>query len=119
MATVATFGNFQGGPHNRWSPCGGEVSVLEIFGAQKEATEAERLEGESKLTSIVTHLYHHLCWVDSLKGRGNNPVKDLTLSYVTKHMDKVCLDINSVAPCQLGSFRLGIFTTVLIGCGEL
>jgi hypothetical protein len=118
-ATVASFGNFQGGPHNRWSPCGGEVSMLQIFGAQKEATADERLEGESKLTSIVTHLYHHLCWVDSLEGKGDDPMKDLTLSYITKHMDNVCLDINLVAPCQMGSFRLGIFTTVLIGCGEL
>jgi hypothetical protein len=119
QSTVATFGNYQGGPYSRWSPCGGELSVLEIFGAQKEATANQRLEGELKLTSIVTHLYHHLCWVDSLDGKGDNPMKDLTLSSVTKHMDNVCLDINSVAPCQLGIFRLGIFTTILIGCGDL
>jgi hypothetical protein len=117
--TVATFGNYQGGPHSRWSPCGGEETVLEIFGAQTAATATQRLDGESKLSSIVNYLYHHLCWVDSLEGRGDDPMKDLTLSYVTKHMDNVCLDINSVAPCQLGNFRLGIFTTVLIGCGDL
>jgi hypothetical protein len=119
MATVFTFGNFQGGPHKRWSPCGGEVSVLEIFGAQEQATEAQRLVGESKLSSIVNHLYHHLCWVDSLLGMGEDPMKNLSMSFVSKQVDKVCLDINSVAPCQLGSFRLGIFTTILIGCGEL
>jgi hypothetical protein len=118
-STVATFGNYQGGQHSRWSPCGGEVSVLEIFGAHNKATAIERLEGEEKLSSIVAKLYHHLCWVDSLVGRGDDPIRDLTLSYVTKHIDNVCLDINLVAPCQLGSFRLGIFTTVLIGCGDL
>jgi hypothetical protein len=118
-ATVATFGNFQGGPNNRWSPCGGQFSLLKIFGAQKIATKAERLEGESKLTSIVTHLYHHLCWVDSLEGMGEDPLKDLILSSVIKQMDNVCKKINLVASCQFGSFRLGIFTTVLIGCGDL
>jgi hypothetical protein len=118
-ATLDTFGNFQGGRHKRWSPCGGQLSLLQIFGAQKEATESERLEGESKLTSIVHHLYHHLCWIDSLQGKVNDPLKDLTMGYVNKQTDKVCLDINLVAPCQLGSFRLGIFTTVIIGCGDL
>ena len=118
-ATVATFDNFQGGPHNRWSPCGGELSLLHIFGAQEKATEAEQLEGESKLTSIVNQLYHHLCWIDSMNGCGNDPLKDLTMGYVRDHMEKVCFDINLVATCQLSSFRLGIFTTVLIGCGDL
>jgi hypothetical protein len=117
--TVATFGNFQGGPNNRWSPCGGQQSFLEIFGAGKESTEVQRHQGESKLISIVTHLYHHLCWIDSLEGRGDNPMEDMTLKFVSSHMNKVCLEINSVAPCQLGSFRLGIFTTLLIGSGDL
>jgi hypothetical protein len=118
-STVATFGNYQGGQHARWSPCGGEVSVLEIFGAQTAATATQRLVGQSKLTSIVISLYHHLSWVDSLVGRGENPLKDLPLRFVKQHMDNVCLEINNVAACQFGSFRLGIFTTILIGCGEL
>jgi hypothetical protein len=118
-STVETFGNYQGGPNARWSPCGGEVTVLETFGAQTEATATQRLLGESKLTSIVSYLYHHLSWVDSLVGMGENPLNDLPLSFVKQHMDNVCLEINNVAPCQFGSFRLGIFTTVLIGCGEL
>jgi hypothetical protein len=119
MTTVATFGNYQGGPYSRWSPCGGEVSVLETFGAHAGATETQRLEGESKLSLIVGHLYHHLCWVNSLQGRGDDPIRDLQLSFVKRHMDNVCLDINSVASCQLGSFRLCMFTSVLIGCGDL
>jgi hypothetical protein len=51
--TVATFGNYQGGPHSRWSPCGGDVTVLEIFGAQTAATATQRLDGESKLYILI------------------------------------------------------------------
>jgi hypothetical protein len=39
-------------------PCGGHSSFLQMFGSQKNATKDKPLEGESELTSIVTHLNH-------------------------------------------------------------
>ena len=48
--TVEIFGTWQGGPHNRWSPCGGsKETVLETFGAHVNATSRERKYGEKKL----------------------------------------------------------------------
>jgi hypothetical protein len=119
LLTMDTFGSWQGGIHNRWSPCGGEIDMLKTFGAQSDASTEERLAGESKLTNIVELLYRHLCWVDSLEGRGDNPVDDLPLDLITKQLDFVCSQVNDVASCQLGAFRLSMFTTVHTGCGDL
>jgi hypothetical protein len=118
-ATLDTFGSWQGGIHNRWSPCGGEIDMLKIFGAQPDASTGERMAGESKLTVIVELLYRHLCWVDSLQGRGDNPIVDLPLDSITRQLHSVCRKVNEVASCQLGAFRLSMFTTVHTGCGDL
>lgn len=118
-ASLATFGSWQGGIHNRWSPCGGQIDMLKIFGAQPDASTDDRMVGESKLTEIVHLLYRHLCWVDSLHGRGDNPTVDLPLDSITEHLRSVCLQVNDVASCQLGAFRLSMFTTVHTGCGDM
>ena len=57
--------------------------------------------------------------MDSLQGRGNNPTDDLPLDFITKQLDSVCSQENDVASCQLGAFRLSMFTTVIAGCGVL
>jgi hypothetical protein len=116
---LETFGSWQGGIHNRWSPCGGQVDMLKTFGAQLDASPAERIAGESKLTDIVDLLHQHLCWVDSLEGRGDNPTDDLPLDSLTQQLESVCSRVNDVASCQLGPFRLSMFTTVHTGCGDL
>jgi hypothetical protein len=118
-STLATFGYWQGGIHNRWSPYGGQVGMLETFGAQLDASPAERTAGESKLTDIVDLLHQHLCWVDSLQGRGDNPIDDLPLYSIMEQLDSVCSKVNDVASCQLGPFRLSTFTTLHTGCGDL
>jgi hypothetical protein len=117
--TMDTFGSWQGGIHNRWSPCGGSVDMLMIFGAQPDASTDQRIAGESKLSNIVGLLYRHLCWVNSLQDRGDNPTVDLPLDFITKQLDSVCSQVNDVASCQLGAFRLSMFTTVITGCGDL
>jgi hypothetical protein len=119
LLTMNMFGSWQGGIHNRWSPCGGEVDMLKTFGAQQDASADDRMAGESKLSKIVELLYRHLCWVDSLQGRGDNPSDDLPLDFIVKQLDLVCNQVNDVASCQLGAFRLSMFTTVHTGCGDL
>jgi hypothetical protein len=117
--SMELFGSWQGGIHNRWSPCGGEVDMLMTFGAQPNASTDERMVGESKLSNIVELLYRHLCWVDTLQGRGDNPTDDLPLDTITQQLDLVCSQVNDIASCQLGPFRLSMFTTVHTGCGDL
>ena len=117
--TLETFESWQGGIHNRWSPCGGQTDMLKTFGAQLGASTVERLAGESKLTDIVELLYRHLCWVDSLQGRGDNPTDQLPLASITDQLHSVCSQVNDIASCQLGAFRLSMFTTVHTGCGDL
>jgi hypothetical protein len=119
LLTMDTFGSWQGGIHNRWSPCGGSVDMLKTFGAHPDASTDQRMAGESKLSNIVELLYRHLCWVDSLQGRGENPTVDLPLDSITKQLALVCSQVNDVASCQLGAFRLSMFTTVITGCGDL
>jgi hypothetical protein len=78
--TLASFGSWQGGMCNRLLPCGGEIDMLKTIGAHPDASTGECMAGESELTVIVELLYRHLCWVDSLQGRGNNRTADLPLA---------------------------------------
>ena len=80
------------------------MGMMVTFGAHPDASTDERIAGESKLSIIVGLLYRHLCWVDSLQGRGDNPTDDLPLDSITKQLDYVCSQVNDVASCQLGAF---------------
>jgi hypothetical protein len=118
-ATEKTFGAWQGGPYNRWSPCGGTTSIPVIFGAHATASSEERVAGRSKLKSIVQILHNHLLWVNSLCGKVTEPIKDLPLSAVEYQMTKVTREVANVTPCQFSLFRLSVFTTLAVGTGQL
>lgn len=116
-STVRVFGNWQGGPLGRWSPCG--IDILAVFGAQQGATEAEKEEGRQKLVEIVSILQSYMGWVNELDGRGIDPIEDLTRAGIKAKMISVCTDIKSVVPCDFNLFRLSVYTTMNIGCGLL
>jgi hypothetical protein len=118
--TTELFGTWQGGPYNRWSPCGGERSILEVFGAGLKATLKEQEEGNNILESVVGVLFEHLQWVDSLADQSYADLSiDLPLTMVQKHMEEVREKIGAIAKCQFSLFRLGIFTTIVTGTGLL
>ena len=118
--TIEIFGNWQGGPYNRWSPCGGnKETILETFGAHPGATKLERDLGETKLSQVIAVLWDHVDWINSLAPFGVNPVVDMPLTSMKRRCDETIKEIARVASCQFGHFRLGIFTTILSGCGLL
>jgi hypothetical protein len=118
--TIETFGAWQGGPYNRWSPCGGEKSILEVFGAGLDSTLLEKEKGTHLLEGVLEVLIDHLQWVDGLADQSYADVSvDLPLSLVQKHMEEVREKIAAVAKCQFSLFRLGIFTTIVTGTGLL
>ncbi len=114
-----TFGTWQGGPHNRWSPCGGAVPFVQLFGAQPTATVQEKQEGIKNLEAIIEVLFSHLEWVNSLQGKGFSPLIDLPMSSIQQQWEYVRKKIYDIIPCQFSLFRLSVFTTIAIGCNEL
>ena len=118
--TFDDFGSWQGGPYNRWSPCGGNRETIpELFGAQKGATDEQRKLGESRLCRIVSVLLDHMTWVNMLVGKGDQPSEDLPLEMIKLHYDLIVKRISRIVPCQFNNFRLCVFTTVIAGCGLL
>jgi len=118
--TIEIFGTWQGGPHNRWSPCGGnKETILETFGAQPNASKEERDRGVLRLTKIVSIIWDHVKWINNLEGSGNSPVQDMPLGVIKKAYDTTVKRIAAVTPCQFSHFRLGILTTILSGSGIL
>jgi hypothetical protein len=117
--TISTFGSWQGGPHNRWSPCGGGTPFPNLFGAHLTATKEEQIIGQKKLAAVVQILYDHLQWVDSLSTPISNMVCDLPISLIEEHMTSVTTSIFRIIPCQFNVFRLMVFTTLAAGCGEI
>jgi hypothetical protein len=115
----STFGGWQGGPHNRWSPCGGTVPVINLFGAHPSASHQDKHVGMEKLGAIIEVLFCHLEWVNTLKGKGSNPLVDLPLSTIQLQWESTRNQIHNIAPCQFSLFRLSVFTTIAIGCNEL
>jgi len=114
-----TFGTWQGGPHNCWSPCGGAVPFVQLFGAQPTATVQEKQEGIKNLEAIIKVLFSHLEWVNSLQGKGFSPLIDLPMSSIQQQWEYVRKKIYDIIPCQFSLFRLSVFTTIAIGCNEL
>jgi len=118
--TVEIFGTWQGGPYNRWSPCGGsKETVIETFGAQPRATRDERRLGENKLSQVVSVLNEHVAWINSLSSFGIMPVIDMPLSMLKDRCNQTIREIGKIASCQFSHFRLAILTTILSGCGLL
>jgi len=110
--TVEHFGSWQGGPYNRWSPCGGNgVSFPELFGAGPGTTGEERKLGELRLTRIVSVLFDHIHWINTLVGKGEYPAEDLPLEMVKRHYEMIVKRISRIVPCQFNYFRLCVFTT--------
>jgi hypothetical protein len=120
QTTQATFGgNWQGGPHNRWSPCGGGTPVVELFGAGQNASDKEKEVGRLRLERVISILHKHVSWIDSLGGRGDNCIEDMPIHTLREQMEATRKEIHAVVACQFSLFRLSIFTTLIIGCGEV
>ena len=52
--TLEIFGNWQGGPFNRWSPCGGLQSILDVFGGRDGLNNTTNVSlGTQRLESII------------------------------------------------------------------
>lgn len=111
---IETFGNWQCSLKARFSPCGGEVSIPEIFGFG--AFAEHRKVGEQRLVQILNVLYDYTEWLDGLTGKS---VDDLPLSYLKEQQRKFIDSIERVALCQMDLFRLGVCTTILTGSGML
>jgi len=118
--TMEHFGSWQGGPYNRWSPCGGNgVSLPEVFGAGLGITEEERKVGELRLTHIVSVLLDHMNWINTLVGKGEYPADDLPLEMIKRQYEMIVKRISRIAQCQFNYFRLCVFTTLIAGSGLL
>lgn len=118
--TIEIFGTWQGGPYNRWSPCGGnQETVLETFGAQPNATTQEIARGERRLSQVVSILHKHIDWINSLADCGSRPIMDMPLASMKAQCQNTINEIAKAASCQFSHFRLGIFTTIMSGCGLL
>ena len=119
-STIETFGTWQGGPYNCWSPCGGDRSILEIFGAGLDATPLAKEKGIDLLEGVLEILLLHLQWVDSLAEQPYTDItQDLPLVVVQQHMEEIQKKVAFIAKCQFNLFRLGIFTTIVTGTGLL
>ncbi len=89
-STIETFGTWQDGPYNRWSPCGGDRSILEIFGAGLDATPLAKEKGIDLLEGVLEILLLHLQWVDSLAEQPYTDItQDLPLVVVQQHMEEI------------------------------
>jgi hypothetical protein len=119
--TIQIFGTWQGGPYNRWSPCGGSnETVLETFGAHQSATKEEREQGQQKLMQVVaTILFAHVEWINSMSTCRTHPVVDMPLTSMKAWCQLTITEIGKITSCQFSHFRLGIMTTILAGCGLL
>lgn len=117
---TSTFdGKWQSTKRNQFSPTGGQQSIPKIFGLGKHDGERKN-GGEERLIGVINELFEYLKWVDTLKGRGgHDPSIDLPLHQIQEHLSRVVDGISSVQPCQFNLFRLGVFTTVITGCGLL
>lgn len=111
-------GQWQGGPHNRWSPCGGGKPVTELFGATQDCSKEQRRVGQIRLEKVISILYKHVCWMNTLSGCGDKCIHDMPLDMIQRQMETTRKAIHDVVPCQFSLFRLSIFTTLIIGCGE-
>ncbi|MFM8622266.1 MAG: hypothetical protein ACKOB3_02655, partial [Holophagaceae bacterium] len=111
-----TFGTWQGGPYNRWSPCGGPVPVVELFGAHPTATASETERGKQRLEAIVGVLFGHMEWINSLK---DTPLSDLPLAVIRHQWEAVRKQVHDIVPCQFSLFRISVFTTIVSGCNQL
>ena len=119
-ATIAIFGTWQGGPYNRWSPCGGnKESILHTFGAEPGATKEERERGQRKLSHVINILWGHIQWINSMSNCGHVRTIDMPLRATKERCDRTIQQIAKVASCQFSHFRLGILVTILSGCGLL
>lgn len=105
--------------YKRFSPTGGTSDIREIFGAYRDSSMSEKLAGTEKLEKIVDVLYWYTQWVDNFEGLGNDPINEMPISSLQSDMKNFCIEINEVAPCQIGLFRLSIFTTLVTGAGLL
>jgi hypothetical protein len=121
QVTQETFGGqWQGGPHNRWSPCGGGKPVPELFGASANASDEQRKLGCVRLEKVISILYNHVSWINSFASScGENCIQDMPLDMIREQMELTRKEIHEVVPCQFSLFRLSIFTTLIIGCGEV
>ena len=119
-ATIKNFGTWQGGPYNRWSPCGGtKESIIETFGADPGSTKEEREEGQRKLSLVIGVLWKHIQWINSMSDCGMTPTIDMPLTSMKARCDQTIQEIATIASCQFSHFRLGILVTILSGCGLL
>lgn len=54
-----------------------------------------------------------------MAGRGEHCFLDMPLDSIREQMESTRKEIHEVVPCQFSLFRLSIFTTLIVGCGEV
>eukprot|EP00980_Cylindrotheca_fusiformis_P019176 scaffold6507_cov90-Cylindrotheca_fusiformis.AAC.4 len=101
----------------RFSPFGGDSSPGEIFGAFPNGNSC--LEGEKKLEGIMRVLYELVEWIDSLEGKGCDPISEIPISLIRSRIESCCREIPRKVPIQMGLFRVSLFVTLITGCGML
>jgi hypothetical protein len=118
--TLSTFGGYwQGGPYNRWSPCGGSISVLDVFAGKQKGVVQNYEQGSHRLEMVIQELYHYLQWVNSLRIERGQDSKNVPIEVVSSRCQRTVQNIFQIVPCQFSTFRLSVFTTIAIGCGLL
>ena len=117
--TMHIFGSWQGGPYNRWSPCGGKETVLQLFGADPNSTPTDRIQGEIRLSGVVSILFSHVKWINTLSETANDSDVGVPMTILEAQYNTVVREIGNIVSCQFGHFRLGVMTTILSGCGLL
>ena len=98
--TVKIFGNWQGGPYNRWSPSG-ISDIKAVVGPH--------------LQSIVSVLKGLVDWIDS--NTMNTNAEDISMHLIKNQLAIFCKNMNNIVNCEFNMFRMGVFITMINGCG--
>ena len=76
-------------------------------------------DGEIRLTKVIGILDGYLQWIDTLQGKGDNPISLMPMKILRDKAAEVCGSLEQIVKMQFNEFRLGIFVLASIGSGSL
>jgi hypothetical protein len=100
----------------RFLPCGG--NILKLFGLSPGSSSKDLECGIQRLEGIISSLFAYTDWIDNrFLDIGEDPLNDMPLSEIMDKQEAFVKSVGNTVKCQFNLFRLGTFTTVIIGAG--